>query len=89
MGHQQTLAVFESLKPGDRVQIQHAVKVGFNHWTTTTTGTVVRTDRRRHSLHHQRNFDDKVFSDLIVLECQGGELTTITLDEYTQIERVD
>ena len=77
------------LEPGDRVVVDHEVKVGLTRWHTQTTGTVVRTQRRRHSLHHDRNFDDKVWSDIIVLRREDGELTTVTVDEFTQISRLD
>ncbi len=74
---------FEDLRPGDRVEIEHQVTVGVQTWTTKTTGIVVRRERRRHGLHFRRTLDDKVFSDLVVLRLDGGELTTITLDEFT------
>lgn len=76
---------FEELKPGDRITVEHRVTVGQQQWTAQTTGTVVRTERRRHGLHFRRNLDDKVFSDLIVLALPDGELTTATLDEYTSL----
>jgi hypothetical protein len=38
-------------------------------------------------LHFRRHGDDKVFSDIIVLERPGGELTTVTLDEFTRLSR--
>ena len=44
---------------------------------------MVSTERRRHGLHFRRNLDDKVFSDMIVLKRDDGELTTVTMDEYT------
>ena len=84
----ETLQVFYSLKPGDRVRVEHEVKVGFRGWKATTEGTVVRTERRRHSLHFNRNFDDKVFSDTIVLRRDDGELTTVTLDEFSELTRI-
>ena len=87
--HRQTLKVFEELKPGDFVELDHEVKVGFNRWHTTTRGRVVRAERRRHGLHRRRNFDDKVFSDIIVLQRDDGELTTVTLDEFTSLRKVD
>lgn len=74
---------FEELKPGDRVEVEHRVTVGSQSWTTKTTGTVVRTERRRHGLHFRRNVDDKVFSDVILLELPEGELTSIAMDEFT------
>jgi hypothetical protein len=83
-----TLEVFQQLRPGDRVEIKHEVKVGFRTWQSTTVGTVVKTERRRHSLHFQRNFDDKVFSDMIVLRRKDGELTTVTLDEFSEVTKL-
>ena len=80
--------LFYELKPGDRIEVVQTVRVGSRSWTTTTQGTVVSTERRRHGLHFRRNLDDKVFSDIIVLKRAGGELTTITLDEFTQLRRL-
>ena len=87
--HIETLRVFESLQAGDRIELKHEVKVGFKRWQTTTSGQVVRCERRRLGLHHDRNFDDKAFSDLIVLKRDDGELTTVTLDEYSMLRIVD
>jgi hypothetical protein len=81
--------LFARLKPGDRVEIVHEVKVGSKVWTTTTVGTVVQTERRRHGLHFRRNQDDKVFSDVITLRRDDGELSTVTLDEFTQLRCLD
>ena len=81
-----TLKVFETLKSGDRGELKHQVRVGFNEWQTTTIGTVVRAERRRHGLHHRRNNDDKVFSDLVVLKRENGELTTVTLDDFSELK---
>ena len=89
MSYPQTLEVYASLQPGDRVELQHEVKVGFRSWSSTTVGEVVSTERRRHSLHHDRNFDDKVYSDVIVLRRDSGELTTVTLDEFSELKKLD
>src|SRR5262245_41908714 len=83
-----TRELFEALRPGDRVELTHVVKVGQQEWPTTVAGTVERTERRRHGLHFRRNRDDKVFSDAIVLRLEGGELTTVTIDEYTTLRRL-
>jgi hypothetical protein len=88
MPYPQTLETFAALQPGDRVEVTHEVKVGFRYWNTKTIGTVVSTDRRRHSLHHNRNFDDKVYSDVLILRRDDGELTTVTLDEFSELRKV-
>ena len=84
-----TLIPFESLRPGDHVTITQRVKVGQKIWTTAVAGTVERTERRREGLAVKRSFDDKQFADVIVLKKDGpaGEETTVTLDEYTHVER--
>lgn len=84
----QTRSLFDELRPGDPIEVTHTVTVGLRSWTTTTQGRVVRTERTRHGLHFRRNFDDKVFSDAIILARPDGELTTVTLDEFTEIRRV-
>lgn len=88
MSYPRTLATFSALAPGDRIEIKHQVKVGFRQWNTVTVGTVVTTQRRRHSLHYHRNPDDKVFSDVITLRRDDDELTTVTLDEFTDVKRL-
>jgi len=88
MPYPQTLEVFESLQPGDRVEVVHDVKVGFRSWKYKTVGTVVKKERRRHSLHFNRNYDDKVFSDIVVLRRDDGELTTVTLDEFSELKKL-
>jgi hypothetical protein len=80
-----TRRFFTDLKPGDRVEVVHQVRVGQSKWQSMTVGTVVRTERRRHSLHYRRSGDDRVFSDVIVLSRDDGELTTVTVDEFTEI----
>jgi hypothetical protein len=81
--------LFAELKPGDRIEVDHDVKIGSSAtWATKTMGTVVRSERRRHGLHFRRNPDDKVYSDVIILARDDGELTTVTMDEFTQLRRI-
>jgi len=85
----QSRQLFTELKPGDRIEVEHEVKVGSTKtWTLKTTGTVVHTERRRQGLHFRRNADDKVFADTIVLARDDGELTSVTMDEFTELRRL-
>ena len=45
MSYAETLQVFESLRPGDQVELVHEVKVGFRVWNTTTQGQVVQAEQ--------------------------------------------
>lgn len=81
--------LYDQLCPGDRVEAIHGVTVGSSGaWQTTITGRVLRTERRRHGLHFRRNPDDKVYSDVLIMTRDDGELTTVTIDEYTRLRRV-
>ena len=83
-----TREAVNELRPGDRVEVLHEVKVGSRVWSTKTVGEVVSFERRRHGLHFRRNLDDKAFSDLIVLRLADGSLTTVTMDEFSQLRRL-
>jgi hypothetical protein len=76
------------LRPGDVIELEHEVKVGFATWPTVTRGTVVSTERRRQGLHFRRALDDKVWADAIVLRRDDGELTTVTLDEFSRLRKL-
>ena len=81
--------LYDHLEPGDRIEVVHGVTVGSSaKWSTTTIGKVLRRERRRHGLHFRRNGDDKVFSDVLILARDDGELTTVTVDEFTRIKRL-
>ena len=84
----QSRQLYDQLQPGDRVEVIHGVTVGSSaKWTTSTVGKVLRTERRRHGLHFRRNTDDKVYSDVLILARDDGELTTVTIDEFTRLRR--
>jgi hypothetical protein len=80
--------LYRQLQPGNRVEVEHTVMIGPRTWTKKTEGTVVGKSRMRHGLHFARNFDDKVFSDTLVLQQSDGELTTVTVDEFTSLRRL-
>jgi hypothetical protein len=88
IGCSQIQAQFDELKVGDRVEIERPVNVGQERWDAKTAGVVIRVERRRHGLHTHRNFDDKVFSNEVLLELADGELTTVAVDEFTTIRHV-
>ena len=82
-------AIYEQLEPGDRVEVTHDVTVGSSGaWKAATVGRVLRRERRRHGLHFRRNPDDKVYSDVLILARDDGELTTVTMDEFTRLKRL-
>ena len=85
----QSRSLYDHLQPGDRIEVIHGVTIGSSaQWSTTTIGKVLRRERRRHGLHVRRNPDDKVYSDVLILARDDGELTTVTMDEYTRLRKL-
>jgi hypothetical protein len=83
----ETRTQIHELSVGDRIEVEHLVTVGDKSWTAKSSGIVVRTERCQRGPHFKRNFDDKVFLDTILLEHADGELTAVTVDEFTTIRR--
>ncbi|HVX14418.1 MAG TPA: hypothetical protein VHC22_24745 [Pirellulales bacterium] len=83
-----TRDVLNGLQPGDEIEVVHEVKVGLKVWTTRTSGTVEHVTRRRHGLHFRRNRDDKVFSDEVTLRLDDGSVSTLSIDEFTEVKRL-
>jgi hypothetical protein len=76
---------FDELGPGDRIEVEHRVTIGTKNWSARVSGTVLRTERRRHGAHFRRFHDDAVYSDVILLRLVDGELSVVTMDEYTTL----
>ncbi|HBU36341.1 MAG TPA: hypothetical protein DEB70_00910 [Planctomycetaceae bacterium] len=73
----------------DQVEVVHGVAVGSTAtWSTTTVGKVLRPERRCQRLHFRRNADNKVYSDVLILARDNGELTSVTIDDVTRIKKV-
>jgi hypothetical protein len=83
-----TRDVLNTLQPGYRIEVVHQVKVGQKTWTTQVVGTVERVTRRRHGLHFRRNLDDKVYSDELTLRLDDGSVSTVSIDEFTDVKRL-
>lgn len=83
-----TRDVLNNLQPGDQIEVIHQVKVGLQAWTTRTEGTVEHVGRRRHGLHFRRNVDDKVFSDEVTLRLEDGSVSSVSIDEFSEVNRL-
>jgi hypothetical protein len=91
MNEQKMRQLYVDLQPGDAVEVVHHVKIGFKEHATHTTGVVVKKERRRSGMDSgfARNWDDKYWFDNLWLRKSDGELTGVTMDEYTELRRLD
>jgi hypothetical protein len=82
--------LYVDLQPGDFVEIVHHIKIGFKEHSTHTVGVVVKKERRRSGMDggFARHWDDKYWFDHLTLRKDDGELTALTMDEYTDLRRL-
>jgi hypothetical protein len=78
--------VYENLRPGQRVKITQRVRVGLRSWPATVTGTVREVQLLITGLATERAADDLVAVPTVHFVKDNGELSSITVDENTQIE---
>src|SRR5258707_1351161 len=76
-----------SLRPGQRIRLTQTVRVGSKQWTATATGTFRNVNYLVTGLATDRVPED----DIVVVAVHftkepHGELSSVTLDEHSQIE---
>ncbi len=78
------------LRPGQRVEIVHRMQVGSRATESRTVGTLVGRQPREGGIDsgYRRSWDEKQFFDHWYLRKDDGELTSLTLDEFTTVQRL-
>ena len=83
----QLAAFLAALKPGERIRVTQRVRVGAQVWTTTTTGTFRTLDYLATGLSTERVPEDDIVVPVVHFTKDNGELSSISIDEKTKIER--
>jgi hypothetical protein len=80
--------LLKSLKAGEKIRLTQTVRVGGKKWETTTTGSYRGVNYLATGVTTERVKEDDVVVPTVHFTKENGELTSISLDEYTRIERV-
>ena len=75
-----------SLQPGQKIQITQSIRVGARKWTTTTTGVYRGLDYLATGLATHRVPEDDIVVVTVHFTKDNGELSSVALDENSQIE---
>lgn len=75
------------LKPGERIKITQRVRVGSRAWTAGTEGKFRDVNFLATGLATQRIPEDDIVVPLVHFIKDNGELSSVALDEHSQIER--
>lgn len=81
---------YAEVQPGERVEVVHVVHLGLRQGTSRTLGTVVTRARQEGGSDsgHRRAPDERQFFDQLLLRKDDGELSWLTLDEFTTVRRL-
>jgi hypothetical protein len=79
----------EDLKPGQRVKITQTVRVGKRSWPAAVTGTVRAVQMLVTGLSTDRAEDDIVVVPTVHFVKDNGELSSVAIDERTQVELLE
>ena len=79
--------LLRALKPGDAVKITQTVRVGAKKWTAEAVGTFRGLAYLQTGVTTERIKEDDLVVPVVRFTKPNGELTSITLDEHTKVER--
>jgi hypothetical protein len=78
-------ALLKSLTPGQRIRITQTVRVGSRLWTTTVTGRFRGVNYLATGLATDRVPEDDIIVPMVHFTKDNGELSSVALDEHTQV----
>ena len=74
------------LKPGAVVKITQQIRHGNHTWSDVITGTVVSFSQMTTGSWYAHSKNEKLWLDRLKLQRTDGELLTLNLDDYSQVE---
>jgi hypothetical protein len=79
-------ALLRRLQPGQRIRITQTVRVGNQQWQAVVTGTFRHVNYLCTGLATERVPEDDIVVPAVHFTKDNGELSSITLDEQSQVE---
>ena len=79
--------LLRALKPGDKIKVTQTVRVGARTWPAAATGEFRGLAYLQTGVTTERVKDDDLVVPVVRFTKPNGELTSITLDEHTKVER--
>jgi hypothetical protein len=84
----QQVAILRSLKTGQRISIVQTVRVGSKQWTTEAQGTFRGINYLATGVTTDRVPEDDLIVPMVHFTKDNGELSSIAIDENSQIKPV-
>jgi hypothetical protein len=74
------------LIPGARVKVIQQIAGRDYTWTTAVCGTIVEYAQKETGSWFAHSRDDKLWLDRLVIRKDDGEITSLNLDDYSNVE---
>jgi hypothetical protein len=84
----QLAALLRGLKPGQKIKITQTVRVGLKQWPATVTGAFRDVNFLATGLATDRVREDDIVVVTVHFTKDNGELSSVALDENSQVELV-
>jgi hypothetical protein len=85
---QQQVDVLKALKPGQRIRVVQTVRVGAKKWPATAEGVFREINYLATGVTTERVPEDDIVVPVVHFAKDGGELTSISVDENTVVSVV-
>jgi hypothetical protein len=80
--------LLRGLKPGDRIRVTHAVRVGSRKWEATAEGTFRDIAYLETGITTERVKEDDLVVPIVRFTKPNGELSSISIDENTKVAKL-
>ncbi|HEX3357444.1 MAG TPA: hypothetical protein VHS31_10775 [Tepidisphaeraceae bacterium] len=75
----------KKLVPGAKVKVIQQIAARNHTWTTEVRGTIVEYGQKETGSWFAHSRDDKLWLDRLVIRKEDGEITTLILDDYSNL----
>jgi hypothetical protein len=80
--------LLRALKPGDKIKVIQTLRVGAKKWTAEATGEFRGIAYLETGITTERVKEDDLVVPVVRFTKPNGELTSISIDENTQVARI-
>jgi hypothetical protein len=80
--------LLRSLKPGDKIRVRQIIRVGKRKWAAEVTGEFREIAYLETGITTERVKEDDLVVPVVRFTKPNGELTSISIDENTQVSRM-
>jgi hypothetical protein len=79
----------KQLQPGALVEVTQQIVTRDKTWPNRTRGVILRYEQKQTGSWFAHSKDDKLWLDRLVLRLEDGEITSLSLDRYSQLNVVN